>query len=195
MGNTPFLRFSVRSRTVTPWGSITINVFETDPWDTRQAERQQVRSLMLQFCNANRTVEGLSLLFIIILLSLKFWHWKIWARLKLGRQKNPCPQQEWIVKSKPTKNTKARDEPEAAGVCAYVCVCAPERGTMESDRQKSWKNSSQNTRATSRNNFCASSPQDNLCMLDLNYLWNGLFLQKAQREISLFQLKIQNYPQ
>lgn len=39
------------------------NTFETDPRDTHQAERQQVQSLMLQSCNANRRVEGLSLLF------------------------------------------------------------------------------------------------------------------------------------
>lgn len=99
------------------------NTFETDPRDTHQAERQQVRSLMLlQSCNANRRVEGLSLLFIIILLVTKTSALKIQSRLKLGRQKNPCPQQERIVKSKPTKNVKARNDPKAQG-CIRTCVC------------------------------------------------------------------------
>lgn len=47
--------------------------FETDPWGMCQVQCQQVRSLMLQFCHANMRVEGLSLLFITIPLSLELW--------------------------------------------------------------------------------------------------------------------------
>lgn len=146
-----------------------------------------------QFCNANGRTEGPSLLFIIILLSLKLWHWKFKSRLKLGRQKNPCPQQEWTGKSQTTENAKARDEPEVAGACAYLHRCALERGMAATDQQKSWKESSLGARATSGSIICTPWPQGNLYMLDLNNLWNSLFLQEAQRETSLFWLKIQNY--
>lgn len=109
------------------------------------------------------------------------------CRLKIGRQKILAhSKQGWNVKSKTTQTTTARVEPGRQG-CVCTPVCALERGRMQSDWQKRKAGRTvQDSTNLEHPEMCTSWPQDNLCMLHQNYLWNSLFRQWQQREISLF---------
>lgn len=130
MGNTLFLWSSMWSgcyfscsnfqvsNTVTLWDSTTITrlkqIPETHTRQNASKSKAWCYSLVMQTgelrdCHCFSLVTKTSAL-------------KIQSGLKLSRQRNPCPQQEQIVKSKPTKNLKARNEPKVQG-CIRTCVC------------------------------------------------------------------------